>query len=47
MRNFTLGFMVAMLIAMFVVSYHPTPTTEIACQQCTECWWFSESEGDE
>ena len=46
MRNFTIGFMVAMLVAMVVVSYNPTPETEKACQQCTECWWFSESEDD-
>ena len=43
MRNFTLGFMVAMLVAMVVVSYSPTPETEEACMQCNECWWFSEA----
>ena len=46
MRNFTIGFMVAMLVAMVVVSYSPTPETENACMQCTECWWFSESEDE-
>ena len=44
MYHFTLGFMAAMLVAMIIVSYSPTPETEKACQQCTECWWFSESE---
>ena len=47
MRNFTLGFMIMGIIAMFVVRYSPIPKTENACIQCTECWWFSELEGDE
>ena len=48
MRNFTLGFMVAMLIAMFVVSYHPTPETDEACGKCgSKAWWFQLAEGDE
>ena len=47
MRNFTLGFMAATLVAMVVVSYSPIPETENACMQCTECWWFAETEGDE
>ena len=47
MRNFTLGFMLMGLIAMFIIRYSPIPTTEIACKYCTECWWFAESEGGE
>ena len=47
MYNFTLGFCIAILISMIVVSCSPTFETETACQQCTECWWFSEVEGEE
>ena len=44
---FTLGFMLMGLISMFVVRYSPSPETEIACQHCSECWWFELSEGNE
>ena len=48
MRNFTIGFMVAMLIAMFIVVYYPTPETEEACAKCgSKAWWFQLAEGDE
>ena len=48
MRNFTLGFMVATLIAMFIVGYNPTPETEEACGSCgAKAWWFQLAEGDE
>ena len=44
MYNFTLGFCIAMLVAMVIVSYSPAPKLDEACMQCTECWWFAESE---
>ena len=48
MRHFTLGFCVAMLIAMVVVSYNPTPETIEVCKQCgARAWWFQLAEGDE
>ena len=46
MYHFTLGFCIAMLIAMIIVSYNPTLETERACQQCTECWYFKLAEGE-
>ena len=48
MRNFTLGFMVAMLIAMFIIRYYPTPETVESCGICgSKAWWFQLAEGDE
>ena len=48
MRNFTLGFMVAMLIAMFIVVYCPTPKPDFVCEGCGSMHWYSVmAEGDE
>ena len=48
MRNFTLGFMVAMLIAMFIVVYYPTPEPDFVCEGCGSMHWYSVmAEGDE
>ena len=47
MRNLSLGIMIGVLISMVIVSYFPLPETELACQQCNECWWFDLAEGDE
>ena len=45
MYNFTLGFMTAMLIAMVVVSYSPTPKTDLVCKGCGSLdWWSVNSE---
>ena len=48
MRDFTIGFMVAMLIAMVVVSYSPTPETIQTCSKCgSKAWWFQLAEGED
>ena len=48
MRNFTLGFMLMGLIAMFTIRYYPTPETVEACGICgSKAWWFQLAEGDE
>ena len=48
MYYFLLGFMIMGLIAMFTVSYYPTPETEQACGSCgAKAWWFQLAEGDE
>ena len=48
MRNFTIGFMVATLIAMFIVVYYPTPKPDFVCEGCGSMHWYSVSaEGDE
>ena len=44
---FTLGVVIMVFISMFIIRYSPLPKTEIACNYCTECWWFAESEGGE
>jgi hypothetical protein len=48
MRNFTLGFMLMGLIAMFIIRYHPTPETKLVCGGCGSPKWYSIlAEGDE
>ena len=48
MRNFTIGFMVATLVAMVVVSYSPTPKPDFVCGGCGSMQWYSVmAEGDE
>ena len=44
---FTLGFVLAMLVAMIIVSHNPEPETEEACGKCgAKAWWFQLAEGD-
>ena len=43
MRDFTIGFMVAMLIAMIVVAYSPTPKPDFVCEGCGSMHWHSVS----
>ena len=48
MYHFTLGFCIAILISMIVVSYNPTPETEQACSNCgMKAWYFKLAKGDE
>lgn len=48
MRNFTIGFMVATLIAMVIVVYYPTPKPDFVCEGCGSMHWYSVmAEGDE
>ena len=48
MYHFTLGFCIAILIAIIVVSYNPTPEIATVCGKCgSEEWWFVIAEGEE
>ena len=48
MYHFTLGFCIAILIAIIVVSYNPTPETEQTCSKCgSKAWWFQLAEGED
>ena len=45
---FTLGFMTMGLIAMFIISYYPTPEPDFVCEGCGSMHWYSVmAEGDE
>ena len=46
MRSYALGIMTGIIICMIILCYIPLTETELACQQCNECWWFDLAEGD-
>ena len=48
MFYFLAGFFSMGLIAISIVSYHPTPETDQACGKCgSKAWYFQVAEGDE
>ena len=48
MYYFLLGFMSMTIIAMIIVSYNPTPKTDVVCGGCGGMQWYSViAEGDE
>jgi len=47
MYYFLLGFMSMTIIAIIIVSYNPTPKTDIVCGGCGGKLWYSVIASDE